>query len=513
MKKNKKALLIIIGVAVLLVGGLLALIFLGGDKKPTDIDKGTDISIATNDQGIYEAVVATDAEGNVPNNSYGVLLSKSPFDLKEIDVENEFGTYQIKAETKKVKTTDPDTGEESEATEKTIYTLVGYEDFDLAQGMPDAVGNACTNLEFSKVSSVKGDNLADFGLDKPRSTAHVKYDDGTKAIIKVGKEAPSSAGVYIQFGTHKTVYLASEESIEALLYDVTKLFDLNINNAAETEEKAEPSFIKISGNGFKEALELRKNKDEANPAYYILASHNNLFASTVESSEIASGIRGLYAEEVVSVNPSEAQLKELKLDKPHAILSAEYPDIKVNLKASAPDDENNVLLYNMDKKLVYKVRGAAVPWVSTSYSKLISEYILYPESNAVKAIEVSYKSKTYKFDIKTTTKNVTDDNGEESEVKDTKVTYNNKVIDLEKFETFTKNVVLLEHSKVTTKSAKGSPEITIKYTYNTGRNADTVKFYSEDAKTYLATVNNITIGTVTKAKANKAFDSVLEAVK
>lgn len=73
-------------------------------------------------------------------------------------------------------------------TSATQYTIVGYEDFDLQGGIADNIANNAASIDFTKVMTLDGSKLADYGLDKPRDTVTVTYTDKTKAIIYVGDD-------------------------------------------------------------------------------------------------------------------------------------------------------------------------------------------------------------------------------------------------------------------------------------------------------------------------------------
>ncbi len=112
MSKSKKITLIaIIAAAVVLTGVMVLLLLLpkGGDS---------DSSAATPDEaaenGVHQAVIGKTGGSK---NGYGTLMEYVPADIKTIHVENENGTLDITANTP-----------EGEAT---VYTLVGFEDFEI----------------------------------------------------------------------------------------------------------------------------------------------------------------------------------------------------------------------------------------------------------------------------------------------------------------------------------------------------------------------------------------------
>lgn len=157
-------------------------------------------------------------------------------------------------------------------TSATQYTIVGYEDFDLQGGIADNIANNAASIDFTKVMTLDGSKLADYGLDKPRDTVTVTYTDKTKAIIYVGDDAPQNAGTYIKFGSNDTVYLVAKDSVSAFDYGLTDLISLTINDAASDNDNSQASSIEISGSNFSNTITLKPNSDNKNSASYVMTS-------------------------------------------------------------------------------------------------------------------------------------------------------------------------------------------------------------------------------------------------
>ena len=121
-------------------------------------------------------------------------------------------------------------------------------------------------------SSQSGDKKSEFGLDEPRATVTVTYNDKTKAKFIVGSDAPQSAGTYIQFGTEPTIYLCDTETVSAFDLGLNDFMDLNINKTADTTENNDASSITISGSGFDSEIVLKPNKDGKNAASFVMTS-------------------------------------------------------------------------------------------------------------------------------------------------------------------------------------------------------------------------------------------------
>lgn len=503
MKKNKKLFIIVAAAAVVLVGIMLLLIFLPkSEKDPSDaIDKGIDMSVSTNSDGLHQASIKTDKDGKIANNSYGTLIEYKPAQISTIDVENSHGTIKIKSETPKDK---------DGKTEATVYTLVGYEDFDLQSGTPDAIANDAAALQFSKVASLNKDGKenADFGFDKPKATVNVTYTDKTKSVILVGNDAPQSAGTYVKFGNQDTIYIVASDAVDSFSYNLTKLFSINVNTAAKNDDNNKVSTITLSGSNFSKEIELKPNTNNNNSASYLLTKPSEGFANESESSKIEGAIRGISADSVEMVNPSDSQLNKLGLKTPYAEIKAVYPDITVDIISSKPDSKGNVYFMKKDGKVVYKKASANLPWVTTSYDKLVSEYVLHPQMTKISGLSIDNGDKTYEFSLSSKETTTTDDSGSETTSTTTTVKYGNKEIELSYFSTLFQNLSLIGVTDLSSYKPSTKPVLTATYKYTNGADSDTVRFYTSDTEKYIATVNGKTIGYVYKTYINNLVDQV-----
>lgn len=502
MKKNVKLLIIIAAAAVVLVGVMLLLIFLpksGYNADPMDsIDPGIDMSTSVDGNGMHQATIKTNDKGEIENNSYGTLIDYVPAKISTINVENTSGTLDIKSETPV---------DDNGKTEKTVYTLVGFEDFDLQTGYADAIANDAAALDFSKVISLDGAKSSECGFDNPKATVLVTYTDNTKAKFIVGGNAPSSAGTYVKFGTSDTIYLVESDAVDSFSYSLTDMFSKAINDAASDTDNSQFSKITLSGKNFPQAVVLEPNNDGKNSAATVITSPNKAYASEDASSKVSGAIRGLYAKSVKMVKPSDAQLKELGLADPYVTLEAVYPDTTINLIASQPDGSGNVNIMEKGGKVVYSMASANLPWVDMSYEKLSSEYVLHPLMTAVSTLTVNNGSDTYTFDIGTKETATTNDDGEESTTTTTSVMYGDSEINSSYFSTFFQNLTLLKKSDTSSDKPSGKAVFTAEYKYTDG-STDTVKFYDADGNKYLAEVNGISVGHLYKTNPSKLIEQV-----
>lgn len=493
-KKNKIILLIVAAAAIVLVGVLLLLIFLpnNGSTGDATYDEGTKLSTDVDENGVHQAQVATNANGEIDNNSYGTLIKYVPADISKIHVENNAGSFDVLSETP--------TNENGE-TDTTVYTIKGYEDFDLQSGIADEIASSAAQLDFSKVISLDGKNSSDYGFDKPTATVTVYYDDDTSAKIIVGANAPQDAGTYIKFGDSDTIYIVATDSVAPFSYGVTDLISLTINDSASDTESSQAKSITLGGTHLDKEIVIKPNTDTDISASYVMIQPIEGYASETASSNVEGDIRGLYATKVKMVNPSDAQLKELGLDKPYATVRAEYPDTTVELIAAKPDSEGTVNMMVKGGNVVYQIGKDSVTWVEVTLDDMLSEYMLTPSMTALSKVTVNDGKKDYEFVLSSTTNTDTDDDNETTTTTTT-VKCGDEEIDLGKFTTFFQNVTLITRTDDKTESFSGNPVLSVKYEYASDRSSDTVSFYNTGNDRYLAVVNGNAIGHVYKAGVN-----------
>lgn len=511
MKKNTKYLIIITVCAVVLVGVLLLLVFMPreGENLTATIDEGTAITTSVDDNGVHQAALVLNDKGELDNNSYGTLMEYFPADITHIKVENTSGSYEIDSVTP---TKTDENG--NVTTEATVYTVIGFEDFELQSGQADSVANNLSSLEFTSVASIDGANSADFGFDAPRSTATVTYSDGTSAVVIVGIDAPGGAGTYVKFGSGDTIYLCPAEAVSSLLLSVNDLISLAINDAADTTENSLVQSVSLSGTLYPQEVVFVPNTDTSSTASYILTSPETLFANESNTSKVTGAIRGLYAKSVAYVNPTANQLSQIGLDNPYAVVKAVYPDTTVEVMASKPDSSGNVYVMLKGGKVVYTMASANLPWTGLSYEELISEYVLNPTMVSLTGMSVSDGTTTYDFKLSSETNTTTDDEGNETTTTNTVVKTNNLILTTDYFNNYYQNVAYTQRVDLKADAPSGNPLLTIKYTYSTKDSTDTVCYYPADASgKCTATLNGKAVGKVYEGRVKNLITQTAYAAK
>ena len=495
-KKKKtsshKPLFILIG-AVVVVAILVTLLIVLRAHPPKREDETlqAELSLDVNSDGVHEANIALDENGDILQNGNGSLLTYVPSEIKQIDVENEDGSFSVTAETP--------------SGEATVYKIVGLEDYPLQSDVADEIAKHSSELNFSRIIEHDA-NLADFGLDNPRATVKVKYTDDTSSVIRIGNEAAGEAGTYVAFGTSDDVYLANNEDVEYFLYSVNKFISMDITDTSEDSENSEFSKATISGSHFDEPIVLVPNKDEAIENAYLLSEPFEIPANAIEANDIAGNIRGLHAEAVKCVNPSEEQLASYGLSEPYAQIKASYPDADITLQSSAPNDDGVVYVYNPDKNTIYTIQLAAVCWAKTSVDLLMPENPMNAKLKYVSDIDFSAGDTDFSLDVTTETETTTDDDGNEQETTTSTASYNGKQLDTDNFNVFFQNIASIKNLGKAEGSGKDKV-MTVTLHYTTDRSPDTLTVYTgDDSSSYILEYNGRTIGTVSKTYINSLIE-------
>lgn len=476
------------------------------DTSTTTAASKAEIEIKVDKKKVHQAAPKVDKKGEVKENGTGTLLEYVPKNIKEINVENTGSSYTIKSYTPIIKEKD-ENGKEVEKTDATQYTIVGFEDMTLREGQADAVANDLSKLEFTKIASADGKNSSDFGFDKPRATVTVTYDDNTTAKIIVGNKAPTNAGVYIKFGTEDTIYIVSEDSVDSLLYSINDMITLDVTTSAESGDDSSMTEIELGGTLYGKTIKISSNSDDDNViSNYLITAPIQSYGDDSNISEIEAGIRGIYADSVLYVNPKEDTLKKYGLDKPYATIKATYPDTTVSLIASKPDDKGYCKLMVEDGKVIYKILSDSIKWTKKSLDVLRSRFFVDNTMKAVEECNVSFDKNNYKFTLNTETTTTTNDDGEENTTSETKIFMGDKQLDQGSFQTAFDYIhgTSFERKGFTNESLSGSPlmTITFKYSADINRSDDTMKFYEKNGKIYI-TVNGEQISYVYKSSFNQ----------
>lgn len=514
-KKKYKPLLTVIA-AILAVGILVGVYFLvtglpGASDEPTGPTYPTDANgeqYAVDLKG-NKIDSVKNANGDIISAGIVTLTDDIPANLKKIDIANESGQFEISVYTPTEKTTNA-SGEEEEQTEKTEYTLKGFEDADIESGQLASIGTAVSTMTSTQIVDIKGENLHEYGFDKPRATVKAEFLDGKKYEVKVANQAPGGTGTYVMVNDDPAVYLVADDKVSSFFFNPLSIISTSITDSASTEETNTVKSLTLSGTNFKEKMVFVPNDDQTNAAYYKMTQPMERPVNVEKGSGIIGSVRNLIGESVVAFNPTKEQMKKYGLDKPYAAITAEYKDTTYHLSAAKPNDDDIVTLYSKEKDTIYTIALERVPWVTTSYDEMVYEYVLRPNLDAVKAIDVTADGKKYTFAVDKTTKK----DAEGNETSQTTAKYGKLTMDAGYFDTYFTNLVSAQRGgtfqgDATSKTSK----LSVTFQYNTDKEPDTITYYAGDSRKYMYTQNGIEDGFVYDTYISKIIEDTKQIIQ
>lgn len=496
MKKSTKIGLIAGVVALVLIGGLIALLIIspfGGNNDPgtvAPIDIGS-IESTVDEDGIRTVKVPTDENGNLKEKTVGSLVELQPSYLTKIKIENEAGIYEFSC------TTNSDGA--------TSYVLLGFEDYDLNKSNASQIGTAISTLEMAAVVDVTGENKADYGFGEPEGVATAEFTDGSKVVIYIGDDAPGGVYKYVMLEGCDSVFSVAIADVAPLCLNLNDMFNTSIRSEYTTVSDEDFTYIKLGGTHLAEELTLEHAPDGSLDAYYVLASHGNKPVSSNWGSFVVGSIKSLTAESVAFANPDSKTLAELGLDKPYATVEAEYvydnvsdetgetteETLLVSMICTEPDADGMVYMMDKGGKLVYVMKAESVDWSLVTAENLRSEYAFAPSYSAIKGLTVEADGESYAFSVDTVITEETDpETGEPVSTSEISVTCGDKAVDEAYFRILFDDLAYAPARGGAEASEKSSEKlITVTYEYSTEREPDTVVFYATDSQKVIPEVN------------------------
>ncbi|MBQ3968952.1 MAG: DUF4340 domain-containing protein [Clostridia bacterium] len=488
MKSTTKSLIIAISSVAVLAGAFSAVYFLLPSQE--EAEKNSSDAVSSEEADHYH------------------LISHVPADIKKIDVENETGKYTILSDTPKTESTAKD-GTVSTITDSTVYTLVGYEDMKLLDGSPDTLADDAASVTAEKIVN-DGSKKSDFGFDSPRAVVKVTYQDNEQKTITLGSDAPDNKGAYIMIEGDSNVYLTDSDSVDGYLIGAMGMLSTEIGKAAADDDSNKFTKMVFSGSLFdNKDVVFGYNTSEAYSETYVITSPDKTIANEEAVTYMMSNIREFSANEVIAVNADEAKIKEYGLDDPYVTVSAQYPDLKVDYKATKPDANGE--FYLLSDNIIYKTDKNTVSWVNYTYDQLIPEDVIAPKADSVDKITVEFGKDIYIFDI-TRNREVYYDTDKDTDVDNTtlSVKCNEKDISEACYNAFYQNLTSAKRSGIT--NVDSGKETLLKVTFQFSDNTTATAEYFKGENRKCPVLINGTIGsTAYESYVTKIIDDTAKA--
>lgn len=104
------------------------------------------------------------------------------------------------------------------------YEIEGRPTFALDQSLAGNIIGYAANMTATELIEENAADLAAYGLDQPALTVTMNYRDGSKAVWKFGKQAPTSNGYYMCEGNTKTVFMIYNSAYASMNKALNELY-------------------------------------------------------------------------------------------------------------------------------------------------------------------------------------------------------------------------------------------------------------------------------------------------
>lgn len=378
MDKKIKALIIGGAVLVVLVGALVALVLLNpaGGEASSSSSSSSAITVLEKNISNLDNVVVKNAKGEI-------TVRRSADDSYTIDALKTLPVDQTDA--------------------KNVFSRTAV-------------------VEALKVIKENPEDLAEYGLDNPKTTITANMKDGSSYHIYLGILSPLGDGYYCMVEGDPKLYLVGTAEMDLFSNYANKDFVYRTftsnTESAEIEALVQKVELYRSDLGRKLVFEQLTNDPDAvyRPTYasaFTMISPIKAYVDGENFYNVAGPATSMRADSVVTIFPTADQLKEYGFDNPQAVYSAVKTDgTTVNVKVGKdcfgdPAKENAepstevtgyyIMVDGIDA--VFYIQAYSLSFMDVSEFAVLSQIAFGPDIYKLESFTIEAQGKTYQFDL------------------------------------------------------------------------------------------------------------------
>ncbi len=462
--------LIIVGAAIVILGGTTAALMLTGNGKD---NAGSSVSSPDSIQ----------------------LVTKKEEDIVSMAVSNKTGSYTL------IPVKKPMAGAASTAPEDmvTIYSVKGLEDLNIDTTATDQVVRNGYSLSATKnLGAVT--NLEEYGLKDPQAVVKVSFKDGSQYNYKIGSaSATDSTSFYMCGENSNNVYIVTVDS--GILQDERHFINKNMLSITNAGKDNDYTDIKLSGKNFPQPIATKKESD----GFYMSSPiHSGLDENKV--AEIQNSLTALTANTVEAVHPDETAIKKYGLDAPAAVVEFTVNNEKYKVMVGAKNGSQYYAAFD-PAKTVYLVKASDVSaWAETNAFTLRNKLLHLPMIDSLKSIAVEKGAVSSAVTVQRT-KDEKQSTQDKPAYTYKVLSQDNKELDYDKnYKSFFISLISLETLEDANAKPNGAPVYRVTYSYFDKGATDILEFYKSSDRRYTAVVNGEIFGTIVSTEVDKVFD-------
>lgn len=428
---------------------------------------------------------------------YPYIVDRRADEVLSVTVSNPAGSYTF---TRQTRTLSETSGEE--------YYWTSAE----LKGVPpddSVVRSFIANLASLPASRTVEENAADlakYGLDTPKATAELRFDDGTGIKMRFGIQNPAdSESVYFCDEDGK-VSLVNYQAALPALSDVKRFAKLTLTEAYSSSENNELEYLGITRPDLEAPVEIRYMSELAELSgdddHIISTFNTHRFTSPITAEvdaesgkSVCYGVYGLTMSACEYLEQTEENMKACGLDELRATVRFKYGgreyELKIGGVREAVRDEEGSVIYAAGYYAVlngysgiYSIAREKAPWVTLQINDVISRRPLSPYIYSVESVEVALPNGSFKFDIDGVSK---------------LFSCGGKQLLGDEFRSYYQTLIGSVGEEIYTGEVSGTPIASVTFNYKSdyfdvyGKRSDTLSYYESDDRKCVVALNGTPI--------------------
>lgn len=455
MSSGVKYLLAGLGAVVLLGGGVAAM-------KLTEPDNTADEETSVTE----EETVSDIYSGDVNN-------------LVSVEVSNAAGGYTFKR-----------TAAGTEETQA-VFDIDGMAGIARDDSLVSSFGQNASTLSPVMVIDENASDLSKFGLDSPETEVTLTFDgdDAQKVTLLIGNETPAG-DLYVKLKDSPAVYTASSSFLKTYTYEKEYFVSKVVLEEPEDDDYPIVQTIKVERTDLEKPIIFEytgENESGGTSATHVMTSPVKAYLDVSSSVDYTHGLFGLSAAGVLSINPTEDELKVAGITEPACTVTMTLEDgteyvLKTGIAYTGDDSsEAGYTGYFEGTDILWKFNASDVPWVTMSAGDAMSSLVFGSYIYDLKSLEITAGTVTDKFEFTGT--------DEESYI----VKLNGKAYDLERYKSFYQALIKAPAEEICT-SDEGIGNLIASFTlkYNNGNPEEKIEFYETDGNKVIIRKDGVT---------------------
>lgn len=462
-----------------LIAGVAALVLLGGgiavmkltEPKPETLDESS--------------VAEEDASLSIYSGDYN--------DIKTIEVTNSAGGYTLKRVYRA-----------ASEDEQSRFEIEGLENVKLDETTLTDFGPNAATLTATKLIDEHAPDMSRYGLDKSETKAKITFDGENAQTVSLvlGNDTPAG-DIYVCLEGSDTVYSAPSSFLKSYTYEKEYFVSTVV-----LEEPAEDDYpivktIKVERSDLDYDIVFEysgENESGGTTATHVMTSPVNAYLNVSDSVDYTHGLFGLNASGILSVSPTEEELKFAGIEEPLCTVTMTLEDgkeyvLKTGIPFGGTDDtETGYAGYFEGTDILWNFSADQVPWVTMKPEDAMSSLVFGSYIYDLKSLDISAGSINRKFSFEGTTAD------------DYSVKLDGKDFDLERYKSFYQALIKAPAESMCL-SDEGIGELiaSFKLSYNNGNADELIEFYAADNKEVIIKKNGVTSFKCRSAFTDKAL--------